>query len=142
MPTYTFLLFRRDNSALTLDVAVLDNDDLGAARAEYLLKEHRDCEWVEIWDDDRAVPTRRRAHPTNWPQSASTHSTDTGAEARRIMLDPPQMTARPLKNENGWFVLVQWPDGRSIPVSSFADESEAATWIVNEAGEWLRRFQT
>lgn len=70
MPTYTFLLFRSDGSADTLDAVVLDYDGATFARAGQLLADHASCNYVEVWDGDRAVVARYRDQPIIRPLRA------------------------------------------------------------------------
>jgi hypothetical protein len=63
MPTYTFLLFRSDGSADTLDAVDFDYDGATFLRAGQLLTAHRSCDYVEVWDGDRAVLARHREQP-------------------------------------------------------------------------------
>jgi hypothetical protein len=63
MPTYTFLLFRHDGGATSLDAVTLDGDGATFVRAGHLLAEHASCDYVEVWDEDRAVVARHREQP-------------------------------------------------------------------------------
>lgn len=74
MPTYTFLLFRRDDAAISLDAVALDHDGETFARAGQLLEDHRSCDYVEIWEHDRAVLARHREQPIIRPVSAPARS--------------------------------------------------------------------
>jgi hypothetical protein len=74
MPTYTFLLFRSDGSANTLDAVVLDHDGATFAEAGQLLDDHASCDYVEVWEADRAVVARHREQPIIRPVRASAAS--------------------------------------------------------------------
>jgi hypothetical protein len=74
MPTYTFLLFRRDDAAVSLDAVPFDHDDATFARAGELLEEHLSCDYVEVWDGDRAVAARHREAPIIRPVRKQSHS--------------------------------------------------------------------
>ena len=63
MPTYTFLLFDGDDTAISLDAIELSDDGATLARASALLEDHRSCTHVEVWDEDRAVMVRHREQP-------------------------------------------------------------------------------
>jgi hypothetical protein len=71
MPTYTFLLFRRDDAAISLDAVGLDHDEATLAWSGKLLEDHLSCDYVEVWDGDRAVVARHREPPIIRPVSAS-----------------------------------------------------------------------
>lgn len=70
MPTYTFLLFRHDGSADTLDAVALDYDGATFLKAGQLLSDHSSCDYVEVWDGDRAVIARHREQPIIRPVRA------------------------------------------------------------------------
>ena len=74
MPTYTFLLFRADGSADTLDAVDLDYDGATFLRAGQLLSNHLSCDHVEVWDGDRAVLARHREQPIIRPLRAPASS--------------------------------------------------------------------
>jgi hypothetical protein len=70
MPTYTFLLFRSDDAAVSLDAVPLGHDQATFARASKLLDDHPSCDYVEVWDGDRAVVARHREQPIIRPVRA------------------------------------------------------------------------
>jgi len=51
----------------------------------------------------------------------------------------PGMRPRELKDGSGWYVLVEWGDRPSEQVGGFQTESEAQTWIEQDAPGWLRK---
>lgn len=71
MPTYTFLLFRSDGSADTFDAVALDDDGATFVTAGHLLDDHLSCDYVEVWEADRAVVARHRDQPIIRPVRAS-----------------------------------------------------------------------
>jgi len=73
MPMYTFLLFRRDDAAISLDADLLDHDGGTFTRAGKLLEDHRSCDYVEVWDGDRAVLARHREQPIKREVRPSAH---------------------------------------------------------------------
>jgi hypothetical protein len=51
----------------------------------------------------------------------------------------PIMKARELKDGSGWYVLFEWPNGRTRQMDGFRSELEAETWIQEESEVWLKR---
>ena len=49
----------------------------------------------------------------------------------------PVFTARGYKGTLGWYVLVEWPEGRTLSVDGFAGELEALEWIEHDSAAWL-----
>ena len=49
----------------------------------------------------------------------------------------PIFTPRELKDWSGWFVVVQWPNGREQHVNGFGSEAAAISWIADESAAWL-----
>lgn len=49
----------------------------------------------------------------------------------------PVFTARGYKTSLGWYVLVEWPDGRTFSVDGFEGELEALQWIEHDSADWL-----
>lgn len=74
MATYTFLLFRSDGNSNALDSVVLDHDAATFAKAGQLLDEHASCDYVEVWEADRAVVARHREQPIIRPVRESASS--------------------------------------------------------------------
>jgi len=74
MPTYTFLLFREDDAAISLDAIELTDDGATVTRAGALLEEHLSCDHVEVWDGDRRVMVRQREQPMAQSQRAQAFS--------------------------------------------------------------------
>ena len=51
----------------------------------------------------------------------------------------PVMKARELKDGSGWYVLFEWPNGRTRQMDGFRTELEAETWIQEESEVWLKK---
>ena len=49
------------------------------------------------------------------------------------------MTPRELKDRSSWYVLLEWPNGRSRQIDGFRSEAEAETWIKEESEIWLKK---
>ena len=49
----------------------------------------------------------------------------------------PVFTAKGYKTTPGWYVLVEWPDGRSFSVDGFGSELSAMQWIQHDSAAWL-----
>lgn len=71
MPVYTFHLFSPTGVAMTLDLAELPHDGATFARCGDLLIEHLSCDYVEVWEGERAVVARHRHQPIIRPLEAS-----------------------------------------------------------------------
>jgi hypothetical protein len=44
--------------------------------------------------------------------------------------------------EQGWQVCITWPDGVEGPSIGFVSKSDAETWIVRDARDWLGRLKS
>ncbi len=49
----------------------------------------------------------------------------------------PVFTPKPFKVAIGWYVLVEWPDGRDFHVGDFSNEADALYWIEHDSADWL-----
>jgi hypothetical protein len=60
-------------------------------------------------------------------------------EGMKKSTNAPVMTARELKDGSGWYVLFEWPNGRTRQMDGFQSEMEAETWIQEESEVWLAK---
>jgi hypothetical protein len=60
-------------------------------------------------------------------------------EGMKKSTNAPVMTARELKDGSGWYVLFEWPNGRTRQMDGFQSEMEAETWIQEESKVWLEK---
>jgi hypothetical protein len=63
MPFYTFHIFRENCAPTALDMVELPDDGATFLRSGELLDEHPTCDYVEVWDGERAVVARYRDQP-------------------------------------------------------------------------------
>lgn len=65
MPLYTFNLCKADGISVTFEFHDLMDDSQAVAVVGELLERHASCEHVEVWEDERAVASRRRGQRTS-----------------------------------------------------------------------------
>lgn len=67
MPMYTFHLCRADGGSPSFEAFDLPGDPETFTRAEAMLDQHPTCDYVEVWQDERAVLALHREQPVFRP---------------------------------------------------------------------------
>ena len=70
MPLYNFNLCNAEGIAFSFEAHELPCDGETFAKAGDMLAEHRTCDHVEVWHDDRGVLARHREQPVIRPVCA------------------------------------------------------------------------